>query len=194
MKETQQGLWKLAKMIRHGPCDDDGFGNAIETEGGIQKILQRLASSCSSSDTDCKTGCVEQLTNVLADDDWSFEITEEEVFHHLRKMNIKKSSGERKIPTRIYVTLGDCIARPRTRVLRSCINKRQLPDPWKQGIVVPVPKSKPVDLNKIRYITLLSPLSKILEKLILKKARNFFIRVTVMRNMDLRNRHQRQLR
>ena len=39
---------------------------------------------------------------------------------------------------------------------------------------IPIPKTKPVDLEKIRFITLTSPLAKIFEKIILKKTSDLF--------------------
>ena len=169
MKTTQHGLWKLAKMIRHGPRDDDGFEHIITLEGGITAVLQRLALSCSSPDADSQT-----TSNLQSDDDWNFEVTEEEVFRLLSKLNVKKSSGDERIPTKIYVTLADYIAKPLARIYNDCITQRYFPDQWKHGITIPVPKTKPVDLAKIRKITLLSPLGKILERLILRKAGDCF--------------------
>ena len=55
------------------------------------------------------------------------------------------------------------------RAIFECsVSQRCFPSEWKRAIVVPIPKTFPPTLNKIRTISLLPTPAKILEKLILK--------------------------
>ena len=178
LKRTQQGLWKLAKVTRHGSRGDDGFGQIIDNQGGMNNVLQLLASSCSffesRSVSELSSQDTKQYVDSLVDDNWSVVVTEEEVHRQICQLNVRKSSGDEKIPTTIYVSIANCIAEPLAEIYRSCDHQRQFPLAWKQGTTIPIPKTKPIDLEKVRFITLTSPLAKIFERIILKKAGDFF--------------------
>ena len=173
MRETPLGLWRLVKLNRCGR-QTDGFDQMIEEFGNAKNVLEELVSSFTATLTPDEV-CSEEESDVfqkrITDDGWSFVIEEEEVFRYLSKLKARKSSGDNLVPNRVYSTLADCLARPLASIFNSCIKQRQFPDLWKQGIIIPVPKTKPAVLSKLRQIALLCPVSKIFEKLIMKNAR-----------------------
>ena len=87
---------------------------------------------------------------------------------------MKKAGGSDEIPTRIYVELADFIAKPLSIIFKQSCIQRRFPDFWKRGIVIPLPKSSPPDITKLRYITLLPVPSKIFESLVMKRLKNTF--------------------
>ena len=105
----------------------------------------------------------------MKDDDWSLEISAYDVWKHLKKLPHNKASGCDNIPNKIYSLLASFLAGPLATIFRCSISQRTFPEAWKRGIVVPVPKTKPPLLTKLRTLTLLPAPAKILEKLVLTK-------------------------
>jgi hypothetical protein len=72
------------------------------------------------------------------------------------------------VPNRIYSLLASFIAHPLRIIFERSISLRRFPTEWKKAVVVPIPKTSPPILNKLRTISLLPSPAKILEKLVLK--------------------------
>ena len=171
LKATPYGLWKLADSVNHGTCDD-GFGRVIVERGGLCPVLQEIANLFSSMVTSDEP----RSFPIIKDDDWSFTVNVEKVRHFLRNLKSSKSSGDEAFPTRLYKVLADSIALPVAVIFASSIQQRVFPNAWKNGVIVPLPKTNPTDLLKLRQVTLLSPLSKMMEKLVLHSVQPFFDR------------------
>jgi len=110
----------------------------------------------------------------LVDDDWKLTVTDHEVFRMLQSLKCSKSPGIDNVPTKIYKILADHLARPLSTVFNTSLQKKVFPKLWKKGIIIPVPKTNPPRLNNLRYLTLLPVVSKLFEKLVLKKMWCFF--------------------
>ncbi len=105
----------------------------------------------------------------LSDDGWKMDFTDLEVEEQLRKLNSSKASGSDNIPNKIYSLLAHFLATPLRKIFESSISQRVFPSQWKNGIVVPIPKTNPPRLDKLRSITLLPTPSKVLERLFLRR-------------------------
>ena len=164
LNRSPNGLWKTTKQLsgKKVKCELEGLVSEnqppqalADTIAGSIGVRQYTPGSAFSNENDT--------------DDWPVRITVEEVFEHLANLPQNKAPGWEGIPNKIYTLLSPFIAIPLTVIYNSSISQRKFPDAWKEGVVVPVPKTRPPVINKLRMITLLPTPSKILEKIILKK-------------------------
>ena len=140
------------------------FSNLISKSGSTKRLLEDIASNLSAA---FAPSGIDDI--ILDDDEWHLVVSEYEVFRLLRRAKPSKSPGVDKIPTKIYKLLAYQLAQPLTAIYNMSLKQRVFPKLWKQGIIIPVPKSNPPNLNNLRYLTLLPVPSKIMEKLVLKK-------------------------
>ena len=93
------------------------------------------------------------------------EMTVFEVGKHLQSLSDKKSTGIDSVsPFFIKLSL-PYIVESLTYIYNLCITSNTFPDEWKKAKVVPIPKTKNCsDLNNFRPISILSVLSKPIEK------------------------------
>ena len=76
-----------------------------------------------------------------------------------------------QIPNKIYnlrLVLAPYVSQPLKIIFEMSISKRQFPSDWKKAIIVPIPKTNPPLINKLRTISLLLSPAKLLERLALK--------------------------
>ena len=104
----------------------------------------------------------------------SFEevrVTESEVLSALNNLNPNKSTGPDQIPTKLLKMIALLIAEPLTKLFNKSLSLGTFPTLWKQARVTPVYKKKgsSSDATNYRPISLLSCISKILEKLVFNK-------------------------
>ena len=74
----------------------------------------------------------------------------------------------------IYALLSQYLAEPLAIIMNNSLHQRVFPQEWKEGIAISIPKTKPPELDKLRFVTLLPAPSKIMEKILLKKIWPFF--------------------
>ena len=79
------------------------------------------------------------------------------------------------IPPILYKEAADLIAEPLAHIYSLSVSQQRFPKQWKVSHVCPIPKSSPLDVNKLRPIALLPLPSKILEKLVLRSVHSHFI-------------------
>ena len=84
------------------------------------------------------------------------------------KLDPRKAMGHDCIPNKLYSLLAPYISRPLKTIFEMSISQSQFPTDWKKTIIVPIPKTNPPMIKKLRTISLLPSPSKILEKLVLK--------------------------
>ena len=100
------------------------------------------------------SGCLEDLL-----------CKEEEVFEHLTKLVIGKSTGCDGISSKMLKSTAGAIASPLTKLFNLSISTGNYPSAWKKARVVPIPKgADPTLVNNYRPISILPTVSKILEK------------------------------
>ena len=171
---TTSGLWKLVnRMNRSMSADCSLLTNSCLTEDELMKILtSNLSQHFAHTGQLC-----EFSSSVLTceDDDWNVVVSELQVRKMLQRYPIRKAAGRDGIPTRIYVELADIIASPLSVIFNQSCQQKIFPSEWKRGLIVPVPKTNPPDVTKLRFITLLPLPAKLLERLVLQGLNNKFI-------------------
>ena len=97
----------------------------------------------------------------------TLQINPEKVRLLLKKSNTKKATGPDDISPHILQRCAAELANPLTSVFQACVQECFWPSLWKQARVIPVHKKKSKsDPGNYRPISLLSNISKILEKVI----------------------------
>ena len=165
LKERPYGLWQLTKELSGKKCTDE-MDSLISQYSSPRRLAETIASNIASEQR--ATG---KLSHSRADivSTMTEEISLLDVEKQLLRLKPSKAPGPDNIPNSIYSTLAPFIAKPLQNIFRYSIQNNVFPAEWKKGIIVPVPKTRPPTINKLRTITLLPSPSKILEKLILRK-------------------------
>jgi exonuclease III len=178
MKKSANGLWKLVKNVRCLNQNKDPLSRLLLSEGlSTENLLKKLRvqlTECFAPASSSARNSVEATDESEADSDWSINITENSVRRLLSRLSPSKAAGFDGIPTRVYRLLADVVALPLTMIFRNSVNERSVPLGWKTGVIVPLPKTNPPRIEKLRYITLLPVPLKILERLILRNVWKYF--------------------
>ena len=97
-----------------------------------------------------------------------------EIYTLTKKFNLNKSSGSDPIPIYILKTCGYEIARPLSILFNKIFESSHFPSTWKRADVIPVfKKDDPKICSNYRPISLLSPTSKLLERVIFNRVYDF---------------------
>lgn len=171
--ETSTGLWKLTRSIS-GKMKRDEWSSLVNRHGSTQALSDAVANIFEVSAASSKCDPTSENNNSTQDDDWTVTFSYDDVVRELKTLSPRKSPGSDGIPSLVYSTLANYIAIPLTQLFQASIQQRSFPDSWKYGITVPVPKTSPPDILKLRPITLLPVPSKILERLVMKAMWNYF--------------------
>lgn len=95
------------------------------------------------------------------------------------------ASGSDGISLQIIKLCIPAIADYITHIMNSCLEQGYFPETWKEALVVPIPKtSNPTSYNELRPISLLTILSKILEKIVYDQINDY------LSNTKLLPKHQ----
>ena len=89
-------------------------------------------------------------------------------------MEVNKATGPDGISPRMLREAGPAISKPLTRLINMSLTKMCFPDPWKLANVLPLYKKNDKNvINNYRPISLLSCVSKIMERVVFKYTFNF---------------------
>ena len=180
LKERPDGLWKLTKEITGKRCAG-GMESLIAQYPSPWHLAEEIAKNMSS---ECEANTRKLDTKGKINDvSWKPQITRQEIERHLRSLRSSKASGSDNIPNKVYCLLAPFLSAPLKNIYDCSIKTQNFPKEWKKGIVVPLPKSNPPTLQKLRMITLLPAPAKILEKLVLKRV------ISLLEPLYSRNQH-----
>ena len=97
-----------------------------------------------------------------------------EVYQEINKLNLKKAAVPENISLSFYKKANECISNFLCNLFNKCVESGFFPTALKQAKVIPIYKSvKHYLTNNYRPISLLSPTSKIFERLISKRLISF---------------------
>ena len=96
------------------------------------------------------------------------QVTEQQVLKALNSLDSHKSTGPDNVPTKLLKLTAILIYEPLTKLFNKSLQSGTFPKTWKEASVTPIFKNSgsPSDIRQYRPISLLSCLSKILEKLV----------------------------
>jgi hypothetical protein len=92
----------------------------------------------------------------------------------IRSLQLTKAAGPDQINNRLLKKLPRKAIVYLTHIMNACFKYSYFPTAWKQANVIPIlkPGKDPSDLKNYRPISLLNPLSKILERLLLHRLKS----------------------
>lgn len=164
LKQRSDGLWKLTQQLS-GKSTTNGLDGLVAQYSSPRHLAEVIAHSLSTDPTPDGKLIVDDRVD---GSQWSPKVTTDEIYRQLRSLKSSKAAGSDNIPSKVYCLLAPFLAAPLKTIFDTSIRKKVFPTEWKKGIVVPVPKTRPPLLHKLRMITLLPVPAKVLEKLILK--------------------------
>ena len=90
----------------------------------------------------------------------------------VKTVKTSKSVGSDEIPTRLLKEGAIFLVEPICHLFNSCVVDRSIPSCWKNGIIIPVPKSHPSQMKQRNPITLMPIISKVFETVVLSSVRD----------------------
>ena len=177
-KSSPYGLWKLAKHLSGKEAKNE-LHNLISQFKTPSELAEKIASVISeiSSENPISTSCgsmdeEKAFYEHSCSGVWTCEISETEIRRLLEDLDARKAMGCDHIPNRIYSLLAPFIANPLKTIFETSISQKVFPSEWKKAVIVPIPKTNPPMITKLRTISLLPSPAKILEKLVLRSMRH----------------------
>ena len=86
-----------------------------------------------------------------------------DVYRELKQIKCGKSGGPDKIPARLIREFAYELTTPLTHIFNTSLELGIVPDVWKRAVIVPIPKSSPAVIDKLRPIALTDHFAKIIE-------------------------------
>ena len=178
LMRTTNGLWKLVRNQRKKQVcgfqtnSVDDLLNTL-TNDITKHFSQPTGTSPFPAESDEAHDGDADYGNCLVED-WCPTISQFMVKRKLMRCSPKKACGIDGIPSKIYVELADVIDKPLAQLFNRSFKDKRFPSIWKKAVIVPIPKTNPPDVSKVRYISLLPLPSKLCESFVLDNLRQTF--------------------
>ena len=168
--KTTRGLWNVVKTIR-GSRHKDPWVKLVEEFGSLESLLERLSAEF------CKNfnSAVDSDLLPLTEESWSISVSPNCVFHYLCRLSSRKAAGPDCIPPKLLNIGAPFLCLPVSKIFNLSLESKTFPSVFKCAHVCPIPKSSSPTLSDFRPISLLSPLSKIFEKIVLAHVKSDLI-------------------
>lgn len=164
--KTARGLWGVVRSLR-GSHVKDPWRHLIQETGGLQELLSQLTSQfCNNFNED------DVELAPLLEQEWNFHITVDTVYNHLLKLHCGKATGPDLVPPHLLKTGAQFLCYPLADIFNASILHKTFPVCFKHAHVCPIPKTRDPSICDFRPISLLSPLSKVFEKIVLEHIRS----------------------
>ena len=158
--KTARGMWNMVRSLR-GSNEKDLFRQLLDETGGLQELLLQLTSKFYSNFNDDNVDL-----SPLSDQEWNLHITVEAVYDQLSKLHCGKAMGPDQIPPRLLKIGAQFLCYPLADIFNASISLKEFPMCFKRAHVCPIPKTPNPSVCDFRPISLLSPFSKIFEKIV----------------------------
>ena len=186
--DSASKTWKTAKMFMDWkstgtPSQIEEDGKLVKKAGEIAKIMNEFFIDKVQTIRHTMGQAVENLStcrNIMKNRQLklSFQyITVEKVKKLLKTLKNSKSTSIDELGNFAVKTAADVIAGPLHHILVLSINQKKFPTSWKYSKVIPLhKKSSQLVKKNYRPVAILSPLSKILEKVAYSQIYDYFTR------------------
>jgi ribonuclease HI len=118
----------------------------------------------------------------------------DELEHTLSHLPRGKAPGKSGLANELWAHAGLSCRKALRLLLNECLRHEDIPEAWKQGVVIPVPKTDHFtgDLDQLRPITLLETTRKILSAILTRRLQRVIEQHPVLRGLNLGFRANRQ--
>ena len=158
--QTTRGLWNVVRSMR-GTTSKDQWLHLLQETGSLPQLLIALTKELSSN---FNTGQVDLLP--FSDQEWNMHISPETVYEHLSKLKCCKAIGPDNVPARLLKVGARFLCDPLATIFNLSIRTKTFPLCFKRAHVCPIPKNSNPSIQDFRPISLLSPLSKVFERIV----------------------------
>ena len=166
IKKTN-GIWNIYR--EHNNSRQDSAILDLVKNLGTENTIKELDSHFTNAYGKQETSVLESYLNFGEEDDWDISTTVDEVKEMLSKLPCK-SAGPDNFPSRLLSIAAPILAGPICHLFHVSVQERRFPNLWKRANIVPLPKTAKVkSVSDVRGISLLPIISKLLEKIIIKK-------------------------
>ena len=163
--QTTRGLWNIVRSIR-GSSSKDQWQQLMQETGGLQQLLNALTTEFSKN---FNTDIVDVLP--FSDQEWNVHISPETVHTHLSRLKSCKAIGPDNVPARLFKVGAQFLCSPLAEIFNLSIRTQTFPMCFKLAHVCPIPKNSNPGVQDFRPISLLSPLSKVFERIIFENVK-----------------------
>jgi hypothetical protein len=156
----------------------------------IMSLLSQYTSTVEAADAinahlfsvfvDSDWSTVNDLFAAYSQDDvsrWMIDVSPCMIQTALRQLSRHKSSPD--LPNILYKSVACQLSAPLSKLLELSFELGLVPEPWKRAVISPIPKTRNPTIKDIRPISLLPPLAKIMERVVLKS-----IKCKLLENYD----------
>lgn len=168
--DSPRGMWRVVNSIR-GAQQKDPWLDLLSQYGSMDGLLEAITTEFSSN----FNGSTDLDLLPLFDDGWDISVSPESVFFHASRLSSRKAMGPDGFPSRLFNVGAQFLCVPLANIFNSSLSARCFPSMFKCAHVCPIPKSASATVSDFRPISLLSPISKLFEKLVLAHVKSDLI-------------------
>ena len=165
-KMQEKDIWK-AVDTHLGRNSSTHIFKILSQTSSVQQAVEHISSFLHSvfvsSDWESTDGLI--ANSRIDDSDWNVDITPSSLQRILGQLSRKKSSPD--IPIVLYQSVASQLSAPLSKLLKLSFHLHQVPESWKRSVISPIPKSRNPSFQDVRPISLLPPLAKIMERVVL---------------------------
>ena len=180
IKPGDKTLWRITKSLRKQEggipvLEKDGktYYDDIDKANLIANTLQKIQTNKrpSTMDDEVQTVVQEYLTSDLNQGDPVKPTSPQEIYNITKKLPNNKTPGQDGIDNKLIKNFTKKARVQLTYIANAILKQAYYPMAWKKALVIPIPKAKKDNTNpeNFRPISLLSSLSKVVEKVILSR-------------------------
>ena len=167
----ESDVWKTIR-IHLGRNSSNSVMSLLSQHKSKEEALNAINSYLFSVFEESDWSSVTNLISALPTDGdkWKIDASPFQVLRYIQRMNVRKSSPD--IPNVLYKSVAHQISSPLSKLLKLSFELGRAPHPWKRVVITPVPKVRNPTMADIRPISLLPPLAKIMERVVLSSVKN----------------------
>ena len=170
--------WSLIKTITKSKCNnsfpplsvgDDILTNDLDKANAFNNYFMTASS------IDDSNASVPETNRLFAGGFENLVVTTRDVNDQLKCLDTSKSFGPDLISPRFLKEGSDILAEPLCKIINNSLSQKVVPTAWKRANVIPIHKKGKRELTEnYRPVSLLSTVSKVMERTIFKHVYNYF--------------------
>jgi hypothetical protein len=193
-KVGSKDWWKICKELLKGnrnfahipPLLNDDK-HILDPKEKAELFNQYFASVSDLDDSHSQLPVLNKYTNSTLE---LLEFTEDEVLKTLKNLDVHKAVGPDKLSPRLLQEGRHIIVKPLTMLINKSLSTGKFPQAWKIASLTPIHKKSRKDLvSNYRPISLLSVMSKVMERLVCQKLHSYLSTLLVPNQSGFRPNH-----